>query len=333
MRSVTFSKALNRPIGQYMLLIVSGVFAGMLLWPSSTPSAEPAPHMTVQFESIVVQVPDHSQKLRKAYLTVFAELSQMSQIAKVCGRYRELNEVAALVSLKHQMKRNRMPVTAIRKEVKQRIRNRFPDLRLEDLYVIEGERAFGTGSSMMEMPGTNEHCRSLVRTPLDVLARDIPVVPGALPFSPAVLLDGEFPLALAALGTGSLPKDDPVPTLYIASAASGALALVGLSGGLLLRRSKRRREEAKRRRAFAARRRNAEEAPRAAPAGAKVAATPVKTATQKAKSKASARTNERTDGLRPDAQQPLQGQSWGAPVPDAPYPSRRDRMRRKTDDA
>jgi len=163
-----------------------------------------------------------------------------------------VNEIAALVSLKHKMQRNRMPVASIRQEMKQRVRQRFSDLRFVDLFIIEGLREFGEGARMMDMPGTNSHCYSLARTPLDVLARDRPTFAGVVPFDERVLLGGKFPLALASVGAGSFPKGSDFPTLYIASASSGALALLSVSGFLVWRsRSRRRTRAAHRRRVIA----------------------------------------------------------------------------------
>ncbi len=68
------------------------------------------------------------------------------------------------MSFKYQMKRSLMPVSKIRTEIKQRIKERFPDIKFEDLSMIEGQRAFGEGAPIMDMPGTNANCYSLYRT-------------------------------------------------------------------------------------------------------------------------------------------------------------------------
>ena len=62
------------------------------------------------------------------------------------------------MSLKYQMKRSFMPLSKIWTEIKQQIKERFPDIKFEDLFVIEGQRAFGEGVPIMDMPGTNSHC-------------------------------------------------------------------------------------------------------------------------------------------------------------------------------
>ena len=45
-----------------------------------------------------------------------------------------------------------MAVSKIRTEIKQRIKERFPDIKFEDLFVIEGLRAFCEGAPIMDMP-------------------------------------------------------------------------------------------------------------------------------------------------------------------------------------
>ena len=62
------------------------------------------------------------------------------------------------MSLKYQMKRSLMPLSKIWTEIKQQIKERFPDIKFEDLFVIEGQRAFGERAPIMDMPVTNFHC-------------------------------------------------------------------------------------------------------------------------------------------------------------------------------
>ena len=62
------------------------------------------------------------------------------------------------MSLKYQMKRSLMPLSKIWTEIKQQIKERFPDIKFEDLFVIEGQRAFGEMAPIMDMPCTNAHC-------------------------------------------------------------------------------------------------------------------------------------------------------------------------------
>ena len=62
------------------------------------------------------------------------------------------------MSLEYQLKRSFMPVSKIRTEIKQRIKERFPDIKFEDLFVIKGQRAFGEGAPIMEMLAINSHC-------------------------------------------------------------------------------------------------------------------------------------------------------------------------------
>ncbi len=285
------------------------------------------PHMTVQFETAIIQVPDNRQRLRKAYITVFLELSDPRQIGLACGRYRQVNEIASLVSLKYQMKRSLMPVAKIRTEIKQRIKERFPDIKFEDLFVIEGQRAFGEGAPIMDMPGTNAHCYSLYRTPLDVLARDRPVVANASAFDASAMLDGAFPLRLAAVGSGTSPREEPISLLYILLAGAGGISILALIGVAVWRRQVRRKKEAARRRKIDATRKAeaplSQRTPKAAP-------TPSQ---QTAKAKASAakggNAKRKQDDLKPLEDRPLQGQSWG--TKDPVYPKRGDRRRRKTD--
>lgn len=315
-----------------------------------------SPHMTVQFASTVIQVPTSGQSLRKAYLTIFVELAEPDQIALVCGRYRQLNEIASLVSLKHQMKNNEMPVAQIRKEMKQRIRRDFPDVKFEDVHIIEGRREFGEGARMMNMPGTNEHCYSLNRTPLDVLARDRPVVAGAADFDEAVLLDNAFPLALASAGSGTAPEGEPVPIFYIVLGGV-ALILTGVAMAFGMRARGRRKRAAGRRRAVERRRKNA-----GAPGGVerrgkvqrraqerrKMDTAPPSDAEDRRASKRSSR-QAKSEGLKSPTDRQLHGRSWNdedkrrkqdrrksgdtdAPPADPIQPQRRKKDRRGKED-
>ena len=67
----------------------------------------------------------------------------------------------------------------------------------------------------MDMPGTNAHCYSIYLTLLDVLARDQPVIANASAFDPPAMLNGDFPLRLAAVGSGTSPREEPISVLYI----------------------------------------------------------------------------------------------------------------------
>jgi len=282
------------------------------------------PHMTVQFETAIIQVPDDRQRLKKAYITVFMELSDPRQIGLACGRYRQVNEIASLVSLKYQMKRSLMPVSKIRTEIKQGIRKRFPDIRFEDLYVIEGQRAFGEGAPIMDMPGTNEHCYSLYRTPLDVLARDRPVVASAAAFNASAMLDGAFPLRLAAVGSGVSPREAPPSPLVLLLAGGGVVLSVGVIAIAVWRRQVRRRQEKARRRKFETRGKAQAAEPPNRPAGK-----PQKPEKAKTSASTAPKGKQKRDGLKPLEDRPLQGQSWGASEPS--FPKRSDRRRRKTD--
>ena len=143
------------------------------------------------------------------------------------------------MSLEYQLKRSFMPVSKIRTEIKQRIKERFPDIKFEDLFVIEGQRTFCEGVPIMDMPGTNAHCYRLYRTPLDVLARDRPVIANASAFDASAMLDGDFPLRLAAVGSGNSPREELISLLYILLVGAGGISILALIGVAVWRRQVR----------------------------------------------------------------------------------------------
>ena len=114
------------------------------------------------------------------------------------------------MSLKYQMKRSLMPLSKIWTEIKQQIKQRFPDIKFEDLFVIEGQRAFGEGRRLWICRLQTRIVYSTYRTPLDVLARDRPVIANASAFNAPATPDGDFPLRLAAVGSGTSHREEPI---------------------------------------------------------------------------------------------------------------------------
>ena len=71
---------------------------------------------------------------------------------------------------------------------------------------------------------------STYRTPLDVLARDRPVIENASAFDAPATPDGDFPLWLAAVGSGTSHREEPISLLYILLGGAGGISLLVLIG-------------------------------------------------------------------------------------------------------